>query len=151
MKPCTNPNCQQINPQSLEQFHKAKKNTYQSWCKSCKHLLQLKTTENFLPIKKINSANRKLKSLEKVMFELNSVHRGMVTMVVESFINHGTIATFKDAEYGEWLSTPNNVLRGKSHPKRKQEKISQSMMKNHGVKYYTQSPNMRHKSKQTCL
>ena len=49
-----------------------------------------------------------------------------------TYIDTKTIAWFIDKDYGGWWATPNNILNGRSHKNRKQEKTKKTCLEKYG-------------------
>jgi hypothetical protein len=67
----------------------------------------------------INGCSRPGKvSIKEVKKRLEKVHKGIVSIIENTFIDMGSYATFVDIEYGEWTAKAYSVLQGHGHPGR---------------------------------
>ncbi len=71
-------------------------------------------------------ASRKV-SVDDVLRRVKEKHNDQVLMVVETYVNTHTKATFVDNVYGEWIAMPYAVLAGRSHPARSLKKAVAAM------------------------
>lgn len=73
---------------------------------------------------------------------LEGVHGGRITIIWDSWVGVREKAIFVDNRYGEFPATPDNVLRGRGHPKGKQERIQNTHLERYGVKFPSQNKNI---------
>jgi len=61
--------------------------------------------------------NSKLIGVENFMIRLKKKHGEKFLLVKETYVEMGEPATFIDEIFGEWITTPSNILNAKGHPK----------------------------------
>lgn len=72
--------------------------------------------------------------LEEVKRRLQLVHGDAVTIVDETYVNSSSYCLFVDAEYGQWLSKPFDVIyKRHNHPKRALQLRRATWMSKYGV------------------
>lgn len=65
-----------------------------------------------------NMSRAKTCSLHKIQEKIDALHDYGLKIVPETYTNTRTKCLFIDKDYGEFVSTPNRILRGGKHPKR---------------------------------
>lgn len=82
---------------------------------------------------------------------IKNVHRGTVTLKFSTFDSVKKKATFIDSRFGEWQSTPRNVMKGTCHPKRSPLKRKETNLKKYGHECNLNSKEGIAKKKKTWL
>lgn len=77
--------------------------------------------------------------IQEVRQRLFEQHAGMVTIDESTYNGLYHYAQFTHKIYGDWQATPNNVLKGSSHPSGTQAKIRQTTLRKYGVPHAMQS------------
>lgn len=72
-------------------------------------------------------------TVEEFKAKLFKIHGDTAAVDESTYKNHRTKAKFLDKEHGEWWAIPNNVLRGRLHPARKQERTKATCANRYGV------------------
>lgn len=67
--------------------------------------------------------------VDNVIDRIKVVHGDQVVLDVSSYTDANTHAIFLDKKYGNWLASPANVMRGRSHPARKNQKSAKTQKK----------------------
>lgn len=88
---------------------------------------------------------RKL-SIEEIKIKLYQIHGDVVLLDEPTYIDTKTKCRFVDIDYGEWWSTPNNVIhQKKGHKRRGIKKSQETMISLYGAPFGLQSKKIREK------
>lgn len=78
-------------------------------------------------------------SQEEFEYQLNLIHKGVIRIVWDSWKGVREKAIFIHEIYGEFLASPDNILRGRSHPKGKMDRIKKTHIQRYGVEFPSQN------------
>ena len=69
-------------------------------------------------------------TISEVELKIKEKHGDVVSIISDSYVDGKTKARFLDKDFGEWLATPKNIMKGRGHPLRGRKNASKA-------KYYT--------------
>lgn len=98
---------------------------------------------------RILAAKRRQLNVDEVCERLVKVHGTIITLDKSTFVNMLTKARFIDVEYGSWYETPNNILNGRSHRKRMNEKKRLTSIRHFGTNHPSQNKEIHLKMNKT--
>lgn len=93
--------------------------------------------------------SRMIEEKRNVKFSVKEVADRLPSHIIikeDTFTNTANKAVFVDCEYGEWVSTPNQVMFGSEHPKRALEDRKKTNLERYGVPYAMQNREIFRKS-----
>lgn len=80
-----------------------------------------------------NQVKRTILPLNEVKNRIFNVHKNLITIEDDSYCGLYKKAKFIHILYGEWYATPNNIIKGASHPSGWKEKSKNTCMNKYGV------------------
>jgi signal peptidase I len=87
----------------------------------------------------------KILPIEEVIKRLFNKHGDLIELDRSTYINTETKCRFVHINYGEWWAKPQDVLRGRSHPKGGEEKRKKTCLKIYGFDHPNKSDDVKNK------